>query len=115
MQLSSDSTPDRKRRGIRETAWTWLHKLRRAMVVPERELLSDDVEVDETYVGGDECRLPVPWDHPCCQKHGTTSRPQRPAGVMIPARGPDCQVRRLRRVAEGSGPFPPSAGFSCWR
>jgi len=33
------------------------------------------------------CRLPVPWDHPRCQKHGTTSRPQRPAGVMIPAVG----------------------------
>jgi len=33
------------------------------------------------------CRLPVPWDHPSCQTHGTTSRPQRQAGVMIPAAG----------------------------
>jgi len=38
--------------GSYETAWTWLHKLRRAMVRPGRELLSGDVEVDETYVGG---------------------------------------------------------------
>jgi transposase-like protein len=34
------------------TAWTWLHKLRRAMVLPGRLLLSGDVEVDETFVGG---------------------------------------------------------------
>lgn len=40
--------------GSYETAWTWLHKLRRAMVVPGRDLLSGDVEVDETYVGGEE-------------------------------------------------------------
>src|SRR5664279_4307078 len=35
-----------------ETAWTWLHKLRRAMVRPGRDLLCGTVEVDETYVGG---------------------------------------------------------------
>ena len=35
-----------------ETAWTWLHKLRRAMVRPGRELVSGRVEVDETYLGG---------------------------------------------------------------
>jgi transposase-like protein len=37
-----------------QTAWTWLHKLRRAMVRPGRERLSGRVEVDETYVGGAE-------------------------------------------------------------
>ena len=37
-----------------ETAWIWLHKLRRAMVRPGRERLSGTVEVDETYVGGHE-------------------------------------------------------------
>ncbi len=35
-----------------ETAWAWLHKLRHAMVVPGRDLLTGDVEVDETFVGG---------------------------------------------------------------
>jgi len=35
-----------------KTAWTCLHKLRRAMVRPEREPLSGRVEVDESYVGG---------------------------------------------------------------
>ena len=37
-----------------ETAWTWLHKLRRAMVRPDRDRLSGWVEVDETLVGGEE-------------------------------------------------------------
>jgi transposase-like protein len=40
--------------GSYRTAWTWLHKLRRAMVRPGRERLSGTVEVDETYVGGEE-------------------------------------------------------------
>jgi len=34
------------------TAWTWLHKLRYAMVRPGRDKLSGLVEVDETYIGG---------------------------------------------------------------
>ena len=41
-----------------ETAWTWLHKLRRAMVRPGRELLTGRIEVDEAYVGGEEEGLP---------------------------------------------------------
>ena len=40
--------------GSYETAWTWLHKLRRAMVRPGRDNLSGEIEVDETYVGGAE-------------------------------------------------------------
>ena len=35
-----------------QTAWTWLHKLRRAMVLPGRELVSGAAEIDESYVGG---------------------------------------------------------------
>jgi hypothetical protein len=38
--------------GCYETAWQWLHKLRRAMVRPGRDQLSGYVQVDETYVGG---------------------------------------------------------------
>lgn len=40
--------------GSYETAWTWLHKMRRAMVRPGRDRLGGSVEVDETYVGGVE-------------------------------------------------------------
>ena len=37
-----------------QTAWLWLHKLRKAMVRPGREKLSGVVEVDETFIGGKE-------------------------------------------------------------
>lgn len=40
--------------GSYETAWAWLHKLRRAMVRPEREKLVGVIEIDETYIGGKE-------------------------------------------------------------
>jgi len=36
------------------TAWTWLHKIRTAMINPKRTKLSGVVEVDETYIGGEE-------------------------------------------------------------
>ena len=36
------------------TAWAWLHKLRRAMVRPGRDRLHGTIEVDESYVGGEE-------------------------------------------------------------
>jgi hypothetical protein len=38
--------------GSYQTAWSWLHKIRRAMVRPERTPLAARVEADETYVGG---------------------------------------------------------------
>lgn len=40
--------------GSYETAWAWLHKLRRAMIRTGREKLSGKVEVDETFIGGKE-------------------------------------------------------------
>ena len=41
--------------GSYETAWAWMHKLRRAMVRPDRDLLGGpgvSVEVDQTFHGG---------------------------------------------------------------
>jgi transposase-like protein len=38
--------------GSYQTAWTWLHKIRRAMIRPGRTPLTARVEADETYVGG---------------------------------------------------------------
>jgi len=38
--------------GSYKTAWTWLHKLRRAMVRPGRDRLTGRIEIDETFVGG---------------------------------------------------------------
>jgi hypothetical protein len=41
--------------GSYQTAWSWMHKLRRAMVRPDRDLLGGPeiaVELDETWIGG---------------------------------------------------------------
>jgi len=38
--------------GSYRSAWAMLHKLRRAMVRPGRDLLTGELEVDETYIGG---------------------------------------------------------------
>jgi transposase-like protein len=38
--------------GSYQTAWSWLHKIRKAMVAPDRRPLAVRVEADETYVGG---------------------------------------------------------------
>jgi transposase-like protein len=38
--------------GSYQTAWSWLHKIRKAMVRPERPPLAARVEADETYIGG---------------------------------------------------------------
>jgi transposase-like protein len=38
--------------GSYRTAWTWLHKLRRAMIRPGRDRISGVVQVDEVYIGG---------------------------------------------------------------
>ena len=38
--------------GSYQTAWAMLHRLRSALVRPDRERLRGKVEVDETYIGG---------------------------------------------------------------
>ncbi len=40
--------------GSYQTAWSWLHKMRRAMVRPGRDKLRGIVEVDEALVGGED-------------------------------------------------------------
>jgi transposase-like protein len=40
--------------GSYQTAWAMLHRLRSVLVRPGRERLRGDVEVDETYIGGEE-------------------------------------------------------------
>lgn len=75
-----------------KTAWTWLHKLRRAMVRPGRERLSGSVEVDEAYVGGAEEGV-----------HGRQT--ERKALVVVAAEqeaGRRIGRIRMRRVADAS-------------
>jgi len=38
--------------GSYQTAWAMLHRYRTVMVLPGRELLTGDVEADETFFGG---------------------------------------------------------------
>ena len=40
--------------GSYQTAWSWLHKMRHAMVRPDRDLLCGKVEIDETLIGGEQ-------------------------------------------------------------
>ncbi|MBS1211599.1 MAG: hypothetical protein H6R26_215 [Proteobacteria bacterium] len=44
--------------GSYQTAWTMLHRLRSVLVRPGRDRLTGIVEVDETYIGGQEAGLP---------------------------------------------------------
>ena len=37
-----------------QTAWVWLHKLRRAMIRTGREKLSGKVQIDDAFIGGEE-------------------------------------------------------------
>src|SRR5712691_10101572 len=77
--------------GSYKTAWTWLHKLRRAMVRSGRDRLTGSVEVDETYVGGLE--------------EGVRGRQTEKKALIVVAaevRGPAIGRIRLRRVSDSS-------------
>lgn len=76
-----------------ETAWAWMHKFRRAMVVPGREVLTGTVEVDETFIGG--------------ISRGQAGRSSSKLGVMVAAEmiGP----RKLGRIRLEPTPKEPLA------
>ena len=78
--------------GSYHTAWTWMHKLRRAMVRPGRDQLSGIVEVDETYIGGGK---------PGKRGRGAAGK----ALVVIAAQLDETRVGRIRlkRVPDASG------------
>lgn len=74
------------------TAWTWLHKLRRAMVRPGRDRLRGWVEVDEMYVGGLEEGV-----------RGRQTETKALVAVACEQDGPGIGRIRLRRIADASG------------
>lgn len=73
--------------GSYETAWTWLHKLRRAMVRPGRDQLTGTVEIDETLLGGVE-----PW------ARGRQTAKKAMIAVAAEARGAGIGRIRLGRI-----------------
>ena len=77
--------------GSYRTAWTWLHKLRAAMVRPGRDRLRGTVEVDETYLGG-----PRPG------KHGRGAAGKTLIVVAAQVDGRRVGRIRLRRVPDAS-------------
>lgn len=78
--------------GSYRTAWTWMHKLRVAMVRPGRDRLTGTVEMDETYIGGERSG-----------KRGRGSEGK--ALVVIAAEEDGTRIGRIRlnRVADASG------------
>lgn len=87
--------------GSYQTAWTWLHKLRRAMVRPGRDMLKGCVEVDESYVGGSEQGV-----------HGRQTETKAIVAIAIEVFSPKGFGRvRLRHVPDVSGSS--LVGFVC--
>jgi transposase-like protein len=77
--------------GSYETAWTWLHKLRRAMVRPGHDCLFGEIEIDEAYVGGPEAG-----------KRGRQTESKAIVVVAAEKSGRGIGRVRLRRVADVS-------------
>lgn len=76
-----------------ETAWLLLQKLRRAMVAPERSLLTGEVEIDEFFIGGYERGL----------KGGRQRGKKALVGVAIEVRGRGSGRLRLQILENASG------------
>ena len=78
--------------GSYETAWTWLHKLRRAMVRPSRDRLSSLIRADEIYIGGQK---------PGKQGRGAAGKAL--VVIMVELKEGKTARIRLRRVPDASG------------
>src|SRR4051812_16064871 len=73
--------------GSYQTAWTWLHRIRKATVRPDRPPLAGRVEADETCVGG-----PRPG------KRGRGAAGKTPVGGAVEAGRGEARGRRLGRL-----------------
>jgi transposase-like protein len=75
-----------------QTAWTMLHKLRRATVNPDRQKLRGQVEVDDAYVGGKETDVV-----------GRQVETKTPVAVAVEVRGRASGRIRLHVLEDMSG------------
>ena len=83
-----------------ETAWEMLHKLRRAMVRPDRASLHTEVEVDEAYIGGQEALASISYRH----------RP-RTRGYRLCLKIPSCLKTNRGCPKTPFGPLPKKSGI----
>lgn len=74
-----------------QTAWTWLHKIRKAMVNPNRSKLSGSVEIDEAYIGGESIG-----------KHGRGSENKVLVAVAVEYDGKKLGRCRLNIISDAS-------------
>ena len=93
--------------GSYQTAWSWLHKIRQAMVRPERAPLAARVEADETYVGGPQAGPAGPRRRPA--RPGSPARSRavaaKPAGAAwAGCVWPWCPTSRPRASKASSPP-----------
>jgi transposase-like protein len=77
--------------GSYKTAWSWLHKLRRAMVRPDRDRLTGRVEVDETFLGA-----------PVMRRAGHPRSNKVLIGVAVEENGDGIGRIRMRRLVDAS-------------
>jgi transposase-like protein len=83
--------------GSYQTAWTMLHRFRRAMVRPGREQLNGLVEVDESYLSISDRQKPI---SPVGRKHSTTKILMAIAVEILQPKG--FGRIRLRRISDDS-------------
>jgi transposase-like protein len=88
--------------GSYQTAWSWLHKLRRAMVRPGRDRLVGKVEVDETYVGGTEAGVVGRQTEKKALVAIAAEADGRKIGRIRMARVPDVSARSLTAFVQAS-------------
>jgi len=69
-----------------QTAWTWLHKLRSVMDQLGREKLTGAVEMDETYLGGED---------PADKKGRSVAGKKTPVIAAVEDRGESCGRLRI--------------------
>lgn len=81
--------------GSYQTAWAMLHRLRSVLVRPGRDRLAGIVEVDETYIGGQEPGL----------SGGRARGKKMLTGIAVEVHEPKGMGRcRMARLADASGP-----------
>jgi len=85
--------------GSYSTAWTWLHKLRRAMVRPGRDRLRGRVEMDETFVGGPEGDVGRRTEHKSIVLVAAEEAGQAIGRIRL-ARIPDARKKTLHRFIQ---------------